>query len=111
MFFVIKHFNHNLDIPSSFPFLHQLAFSFMLFSTKSFAELLSTKLLNDKKHDFMSSHLDVQETYVAGVRLDEIATRFDFVAHKIAYSALGFGGIVDVDLQKRTARGLHRRFP
>ena len=43
--------------------------------------------------------------------LDELLARFHLIAHKLAYRALGFGGVVDIDLQKRARCGLHRGFP
>ena len=55
--------------------------------------------------------LDVQESNVAGVLLDELLARLDLIAHELADRALGLGGIVDAHLQKRTGSRLHGGFP
>ena len=45
------------------------------------------------------------------MRLDEISTWLNFVAHQVAHGPLGLGGIVDVHLEKRAGRRLHRGLP
>ena len=45
-----------------------------------------------------TTRLNVQESDVTRVLLDELLTRFNLIAHKLAHHALGLGGVVDVHL-------------
>src|SRR5271166_1777388 len=46
---------------------------------------------------------DVEEAHVLGVRLDEVATHLDVVAHEHRAHLVGQGGLLHTDLEQRPA--------
>ena len=53
----------------------------------------------------------VQELHVFGVLLDELAPRFDGVAHQRREEAVGGVRVLDVDADQQPLRRVHRRLP
>src|SRR5262245_42227566 len=55
--------------------------------------------------------LDIEETDVLGVALDEVATGFDVLAHEHAEQLVRLGRVVEGDLKKNPVVRIHRGIP
>src|SRR4030042_6451336 len=56
-------------------------------------------------------NLYIEELHLEGVVAYEVASLLDVLAHKDTEQAVGFAGVVELDVQKRPAGRIHRRFP
>src|SRR5688572_27759773 len=56
-------------------------------------------------------HLDVKESNVFGVALDEVAAVLDVLAHQDREDLVGDGGVLEPDLEQGASLGVHGGLP